>query len=215
VEVTEVRIQAHGRWPRAAASLLLDHVSTDAFVIRDLKITKAPMDHSSRCPAASSPRMSAVREQDQPAGRVLQSVRRQTACGSRHAGTMTAAPSFYADIAHPINSAVANDPRARDPRFHQELERAKLPGYISRYDDSITKTPRRRAACAPHGTATSRCGAHSSATADINRAGPIERTRTRRSHVPGTPHSATKPAASAANAHARRPQARWLWCGDF
>jgi hypothetical protein len=43
---------------------------------------------------------------------------------------------LYADIAHPINSACREMIQERVIReFHEELERAKLPGYVSRYDD--------------------------------------------------------------------------------
>jgi stage V sporulation protein G len=43
---------------------------------------------------------------------------------------------LYADIAHPINSACREMIQQRVVRdFHQELERAKLPGYVSKYDD--------------------------------------------------------------------------------
>jgi stage V sporulation protein G len=43
---------------------------------------------------------------------------------------------LYADIAHPINSACREMIQQRVIReFQTELERAKLPGYRSRYDD--------------------------------------------------------------------------------
>jgi stage V sporulation protein G len=43
---------------------------------------------------------------------------------------------LYADIAHPINSACREMIQDRVIReFYEEQERAKLPGYVSRYDD--------------------------------------------------------------------------------
>jgi stage V sporulation protein G len=43
---------------------------------------------------------------------------------------------LYADIAHPINSACREMIQDRVIKaFHDELERAKLPGYASSYDD--------------------------------------------------------------------------------
>jgi stage V sporulation protein G len=43
---------------------------------------------------------------------------------------------LYADIAHPINSACREMIQDRVIReFREEQERAKLPGYVSRYDD--------------------------------------------------------------------------------
>src|SRR4029077_15370173 len=43
---------------------------------------------------------------------------------------------LYADIAHPINSACREMIQDRVIReFREELERAKQPGYVSRYDD--------------------------------------------------------------------------------
>jgi stage V sporulation protein G len=43
---------------------------------------------------------------------------------------------LYADIAHPINSACREMIQERViAEYHEERERAKLPGYVSRYDD--------------------------------------------------------------------------------
>ncbi len=45
-------------------------------------------------------------------------------------------PKLYADIAHPINAACREMIQHRVVQeFHNELERAKQPGYVSRYDD--------------------------------------------------------------------------------
>src|SRR4051812_37491063 len=43
---------------------------------------------------------------------------------------------LYADIAHPINSACRESIQHRVIQvFHDELERSKVPGYVSNYDD--------------------------------------------------------------------------------
>jgi stage V sporulation protein G len=43
---------------------------------------------------------------------------------------------LYADIAHPINSACREMIQERVIRsFDEELERSKMPGYVSSYDD--------------------------------------------------------------------------------
>jgi stage V sporulation protein G len=49
---------------------------------------------------------------------------------------------LYADIAHPINQACRDMIQsAVIKEYHLELERAKLPGYKSRYDDDYFETP--------------------------------------------------------------------------
>ncbi len=49
---------------------------------------------------------------------------------------------LYADIAHPINQSCRDMiQQAVIREYHLELERAKLPGYKSRYDDDYFETP--------------------------------------------------------------------------
>jgi stage V sporulation protein G len=60
---------------------------------------------------------------------------------------------LYADVAHPINQSCRDLIQKHVVKEYQlELERAKLPGYVSRYDDSYEtdlETPRREIP-APH-----------------------------------------------------------------
>src|SRR6187551_279608 len=52
---------------------------------------------------------------------------------------------LYADIAHPINSACREMIQDRVIReFYEEQERAKLPGYVSRYDEIDFEEPPRQ-----------------------------------------------------------------------
>jgi stage V sporulation protein G len=52
---------------------------------------------------------------------------------------------LYADIAHPINSGCREMIQDRVIReFYEEQERAKLPGYVSRYDDVDFDEPPRQ-----------------------------------------------------------------------
>ncbi len=135
MEITEVRVKlmedSDDRL-RAFCSITFD----DSFVVRDLKIidgTSGPFvampsrkltSHCPKCHAknhlrarycnqcgAAQPQERAVRD---PEGRA----------------------KLYADIAHPINSACRETIQARVIAEYQgELERAKEPGYTSRYDD--------------------------------------------------------------------------------
>jgi stage V sporulation protein G len=61
---------------------------------------------------------------------------------------------LYADVAHPINQACRDMIQTRVvEEYALELERAKLPGYVSRYDDayeSDVMEPPRRDVPAPH-----------------------------------------------------------------
>lgn len=48
---------------------------------------------------------------------------------------------LYADIAHPVNSACRDMIQSRViAAFKEELERSKLPGYVSNYDDDYAET---------------------------------------------------------------------------
>jgi stage V sporulation protein G len=48
---------------------------------------------------------------------------------------------LYADIAHPVNSACRDMIQTRViSTFKQELERSKLPGYVSNYDDDYLES---------------------------------------------------------------------------
>jgi stage V sporulation protein G len=135
VEITEVRIklmEEGGERLQAFCSITFD----DCFVIRDLKIiegTNGPFvampsrkltSHCPQCGAKNHLRANHCNE----CGMRLNSNRAPLDEDGR--------AKLYADIAHPINSACREMIQDRVIReFHEELERAKQPGYVSRYDD--------------------------------------------------------------------------------
>ncbi len=141
MEITEVRIKlmedSEDRL-RAFCSITFDH----AFVVRDLKIiegTSAPFvampsrkltGRCGRCGYKNHLRCNYCNQ-----------------CGTRLRGNHdlkdqeSSSNRLYADIAHPINQV------CRDmiqtiviSEYHLELERAKIPGYASRYDDDYFDT---------------------------------------------------------------------------
>lgn len=141
MEITEVRIKlmedSEDRL-RAFCSITFDH----AFVIRDLKIiegTSAPFvampsrkltGRCGRCGYKNHLRCNYCNQ-----------------CGTRLRGNHdlkdqeTSSNRLYADIAHPINQVCRDMIQTIVIReYHLELERAKLPGYASRYDDDYFDT---------------------------------------------------------------------------
>jgi stage V sporulation protein G len=136
VQITEIRIklmEEAGERLQAFCSITFD----DCFVIRDLKIiegTNGPFvampsrkltSHCLQCGAKNHLRANFCNE-----------------CGAKQ--NPNRAPldedgraKLYADIAHPINSACREMIQEYIIReFHDELERAKQPGYVSRYEDA-------------------------------------------------------------------------------
>jgi stage V sporulation protein G len=135
VEITEVRIKLMEEGSerlQAFCSITFD----DCFVIRDLKIidggTGPFVAMPSRKLTAHCPQCGC--KNHLRAGYCNQ-------CGSRLKEDRTmkdedGRTKLYADIAHPINSACREMIQNRVIReFQEELQRAKLPGYVSRYDD--------------------------------------------------------------------------------
>jgi stage V sporulation protein G len=135
MEITEVRIklmEEAGERLQAFCSITFD----DSFVIRDLKIiegTNGPFvampsrkltSHCHGCGSKNHLRAAYCNQ-----------------CGSRLKDDRAVKDEdgrakLYADIAHPINSACREMIQERVIReFYGELDRAKLPGYVSRYDD--------------------------------------------------------------------------------
>lgn len=137
MEITEVRIKlmedSEDRL-RAFCSITIDH----CFVIRDLKIIEG-----SNGPFVAMP----SRKLSARCGRCgnknhLRSLYCNQ-CGSRLRGMQDLrdveggnANKLYADIAHPINQACRDlIQQSVIGEYALEIERAKLPGYKSRYDD--------------------------------------------------------------------------------
>jgi stage V sporulation protein G len=145
VEITEVRIKLMdepGERLQAFCSITFD----DCFVIRDLKIIEGSNGpfvampsrkltfHCAECNTKNHLRANYCNQcgaqlRDEPLSRDTEG-----------------RAKLYADIAHPIN------PDCRDmiqrrviDEFHTEQDRARLPGYVSRYDDIDLDTPARPA----------------------------------------------------------------------
>jgi len=141
MEITEVRIKlmedSEDRL-RAFCSITFDN----AFVVRDLKIiegTSAPFvampsrkltGRCGRCGYKNHLRCNYCNQ-----------------CGTRLRGNFdlkdqeSSSNRLYADIAHPINQVCRDMIQMIVIReYHLELERAKLPGYASRYDDDYFDT---------------------------------------------------------------------------
>jgi len=135
MDITEVRIKltedSDDRL-QAFCSITFD----DAFVVRDLKIIEGSngpfvampsrklTSHCNRCGSKNHLRANYCNQ-----------------CGSKlEAGRATRDPEgrakLYADIAHPINSLCREMIQQRViAEFQRELELAKEPGYVSRYED--------------------------------------------------------------------------------
>jgi stage V sporulation protein G len=135
VEITEVRIKLMdepGERLKAFCSITFDN----CFVIRDLKIIEGASGpfvampsrkltaHCPRCGMKNHLRAQYCNQ----CGNGLSADRMPLDADGR--------AKLYADIAHPINSAcreMIQDVVVRE--YEEELERAKLPNYVSRYDD--------------------------------------------------------------------------------
>lgn len=141
MEITEVRIklmeESEDRL-RAFCSITLDH----SFVVRDLKIIEG-----SNGPFVAMP----SRKMSARCGRCGSKNHLRShycnQCGSRLRGPQDlrdvegGANKLYADIAHPINQACRDMIQAAVIReYSLELERAKQPGYVSRYDEEYIET---------------------------------------------------------------------------
>lgn len=134
MEITEVRIKLiedAGDRLQAFCSITFD----ECFVVRDLKIIEGANGPfvampsrklTSRCGCGCKNHLRAAYCNH---------------CGARlHEERLvrdeTGRTKLYADIAHPINAACREAIQARViQEYREELERAKQPGYVSRYDD--------------------------------------------------------------------------------
>lgn len=141
MEITEIRIklmEESGERLQAFCSITFD----DAFVVRDLKIiegTNGPFvampsrKLTSHCPQCHT--KNHLRAQYCNQCGMRQRIDRAVLDDDGRA-------KLYADIAHPINSACREMIQDRViQEFYDELERAKLPGYVSRYDEFDQEEP--------------------------------------------------------------------------
>ena len=135
MEITEVRIklmEEGGERLQAFCSITFDN----CFVIRDLKIIDG-----SNGPFVAMPSRKLTSHCPQCGSKNHLRATFCNDCGNKL--NPNRAPldddgraKLYADIAHPINSACREMIQERViSEFRQEVERAKLPGYVSRYDD--------------------------------------------------------------------------------
>jgi len=138
VEITEVRIKlmednsGSNERLQAFCSITLD----DMFVIRDLKIIEGSKGFfvampsrklSDRCGHCGTKNHLRSRFCNQCGSRLDESRALRDAEGRA---------KLHADIAHPINSGCREKLQAAVlAAYADELERSKLPGYVSRYDD--------------------------------------------------------------------------------
>jgi stage V sporulation protein G len=135
VEITEVRIKLMedaGERLQGFCSITFD----DCFVVRDLKIiggssgpfvampSRKLTAHCTQCGSKNHLRAAYC---NQCGGRL-----KEDRAGKDEDGRA----KLYADIAHPINSACREMIQDRVIlAFREELDRSKLPGYVSSYDD--------------------------------------------------------------------------------
>lgn len=136
VEITEVRIklmeESEDRL-RAFCSITFDN----CFVVRDLKIIEG-----SQGPFVAMPSRKLTFRCNRCGNKNHLRSNFCNQCGarlreSRESRDEEVPNKLYADVAHPINQACRDLIQARVvEEYTLELERAKQPGYVSRYDDA-------------------------------------------------------------------------------
>jgi stage V sporulation protein G len=135
VEITEVRIklmEEPGERLKAFCSITFDN----CFVVRDLKIIEGQTG-----PFVAMPSRKLTAHCPQCGMKNHLRAQFCNQCGARQAQDRMPLDAdgrakLYADIAHPINSACREMIQECVVReYEEELERAKLPDYVSRYDD--------------------------------------------------------------------------------
>lgn len=136
VEITEVRIklmeESEDRL-RAFCSITFD----SCFVVRDLKIIEGTQG-----PFVAMPSRKLTNRCGRCGNKNAMRSNYCNNCGirlrdNREARDEDTPNKLYADVAHPINQACRDMIQQHVVKeYALELERAKLPGYISRYDDA-------------------------------------------------------------------------------
>lgn len=187
MEITEVRIKLmddSSERLQAFCSITFD----DCFVVRDLKIIEGASGPfvampsrklTSHCPSCGCKNHLRAPYCNQCGSRLKDDRAIKDADGRA---------KLYADIAHPINSACREMIQNRViEEFHLEQERAKQPGYVSRYDDfdiDIDDLSAARAKQQPSRTesTTPAAGPKSGEQKHIEQA-----------HAPGSPHAVPAP----------------------
>jgi len=149
VQITEVRIKLMedpGERLKAFCSVTFDN----CFVVRDLKIiegTSGPFvampsrKLTSHCPQCGTKNHLRAQHCNHCGNAISQ---------ERSAHDVEGRAKLYADIAHPINSTCREMIQEHViQEFHEEIERAKQPGYVSRYDDFDVEVGDSRPAATP------------------------------------------------------------------
>lgn len=140
MEITEVRIKLMENSEdrlRAFCSITFDQ----SFVVRDLKIIEG---NSGPFVAMPSRKLTANCRSCRSKNHLR--ARYCNHCGERQGGGKPEVDDhgrtkLYADIAHPINAESREQIQDRViGEFREELERAKQPGYVSRYDDEYSES---------------------------------------------------------------------------
>jgi len=135
VEITEVRIKLMedaGERLHAFCSITFD----DCFVIRDLKIIEG-----TNGPFVAMPSRKLTSHCQQCGYKNHLRAQFCNQCGTRQREDRAVRDEdgrakLYADIAHPINSRCRETIQDHVIRvYREELERSRLPGYVSRYED--------------------------------------------------------------------------------
>jgi len=150
VEITEVRIklmeESEDRL-RAFCSITLDN----SFVVRDLKIIDG-----SQGPFVAMPSRKLTQRCHRCGMKNYIRSKFCNNCGARqrdnrHSRSDDTPNKLYADVAHPINQECRDMIQVRViTEYHAELERAKEPGYVSRYDDSYEVSAGEKAGADPN-----------------------------------------------------------------
>jgi stage V sporulation protein G len=135
VQISEVRIKLMDE-PSERLQAFCSITFDDCFVIRDLKIIEGSSGPfvampsrklTSHCPNCGCKNHLRAAHCNQCGGRLKE---------DRAVKDSEGRAKLYADIAHPINSACREMIQTRViEEFHLEQDRAKQPGYVSRYDD--------------------------------------------------------------------------------
>ena len=138
MDITEVRIKlmegSEDRL-RAFCSITFD----DCFVVRDLKIIEGSHGPFVAMPSRKlTHRCNRCGNKNHIRSNYCNNCGSKARSGRHHSSSDDDSPNkLYADVAHPINQKCRDQIQQHVvEEYVLELERAKLPGYVSRYDDA-------------------------------------------------------------------------------
>ena len=138
MDITEVRIKlmegSEDRL-RAFCSITFD----DCFVVRDLKIIEGSHGPFVAMPSRKlTHRCNRCGNKNQIRSNYCNNCGAKVRSNRNHVSSDDDSPNkLYADVAHPINQKCRDQIQQKVvEEYFLEVERAKLPGYVSRYDDA-------------------------------------------------------------------------------